>query len=541
MRKVFEHRSNRVIASSRAALALLFALWIWIDPEQPVRGDKIGYFLMIAYVAWSAAQLPVSWSSWWYDFHLALPALLIDSAVFLTAIFFTEAQSSDFVSPYIAFFAFLTLSTAMRWNWRAALTAAVLLSIAYVLTGIVFRWLGLDVDLYKFLRRGSYMVALSLILTWFALERSGMKVARFVPAGVPSSLPPLADALAHAMRHAGATGGAIAWGNRDEPRIGLELAGSLGHGFQQVPRASLTLDAEPSAALFESEPCRSLALSPGERIEPHSHEGPAGLAAHLSVPAGLRVTIEGITGRGELLLTGIQSMSVDDLMLGKTLAREIARGLDDFALTTLAREAAVARTRADVARDLHDSVAQSLAGANFRLEALRNLIQSGADPLPELEAIKQSIRTEQGQLRTMIERLRREDASAEHRDIAGELSVLLDVLAQQWRIALRIDQADGRIVAPAWLVYEVQQLVREGVANAVRHGAATQMTIALGRDGDNLALTLADNGTGFAPAGDPVEPRSISERVRQIGGTLDLDSKPGDTRIRIALPIGGTD
>jgi signal transduction histidine kinase len=110
------------------------------------------------------------------------------------------------------------------------------------------------------------------------------------------------------------------------------------------------------------------------------------------------------------------------------------------------REAAIARTRANVARDLHDSVAQSLAGANFRLEALRNLIRWGADPLPELDAIKQSIRTEQGQLRTMIERLRREDASAERRDIAEELSVLLDGLAQQWRIAVRIEQPDGPIL-----------------------------------------------------------------------------------------------
>ncbi len=86
MRDIFEQHSSRVVAAGRIVLALLFALWVWVDPQQPVRGGGYGYLLLVAYAAYSCALFPIAWGDWWLDYRLSMPASLLDAAVFPTAI-----------------------------------------------------------------------------------------------------------------------------------------------------------------------------------------------------------------------------------------------------------------------------------------------------------------------------------------------------------------------------------------------------------------------------------------------------------------------
>jgi signal transduction histidine kinase len=84
--------------------------------------------------------------------------------------------------------------------------------------------------------------------------------------------------------------------------------------------------------------------------------------------------------------------------------------------------------------------------------------------------------------------------------------------------------------------------VREATSNAVRHGEASGVTVRLAR-GDELRLTISDDGAGF----DPARPRrragggfgliSMRERTEALGGRFSVQSRPGaGTRVEVVLP-----
>ncbi len=91
----------------------------------------------------------------------------------------------------------------------------------------------------------------------------------------------------------------------------------------------------------------------------------------------------------------------------------------------------------------------------------------------------------------------------------------------------------------------LHRLLQEGIANTLRHGHATQITLsAEPADGDRLLVTLADNGMGFDPAiarGSPGEGRGLANmhrRATHMGGELHIDSAPGHgVRLTLLVPI----
>jgi len=84
-------------------------------------------------------------------------------------------------------------------------------------------------------------------------------------------------------------------------------------------------------------------------------------------------------------------------------------------------------------------------------------------------------------------------------------------------------------------------MLREAVANAVRHGGAKRIDVELSVDNDQLRLHVKDNGSGFAKSNgeDVAEPWSLKERVERAHGSIQLVSEPGSTNILIRLPLAG--
>jgi len=94
-------------------------------------------------------------------------------------------------------------------------------------------------------------------------------------------------------------------------------------------------------------------------------------------------------------------------------------------------------------------------------------------------------------------------------------------------------------VPPAW-EEALPRILREAVANAVRHGRAQTVTVHL-RDADGIWLRVTDDGTGF----DVTDVRSdtsfgligMKERAEALGGDFKLSSEPGrGTSVEVLLP-----
>lgn len=259
------------------------------------------------------------------------------------------------------------------------------------------------------------------------------------------------------------------------------------------------------------------------------------LAKLLRVDTGLSLPIVGEEGSGELLLVGIVGPSRDDLALGAAIADEAARTLDRCKLVHTAREVAASRIRTSLARDLHDSVAQTLAGTGFRLAALRTRLVSGEQPIGELDAIAANMRDEQAHVRNIIDSLRHRDLQDATTDLGAALRDLVPTIGRQWGITAEFQWPENRFNIPASHLFDFQQIVREGIANAVRHGKASQVVVKLERYAGGTTLAIRDNGCGFSDDA-PSYPRSIAERVATMHGLLAVHSKKGETLLMITLP-----
>lgn len=351
-------------------------------------------------------------------------------------------------------------------------------------------------------------------------------------------------ALRYAAAQTGANRGVLAWWSHEEPWVHvIEYRGGAANTQRFGPQELGAIVASTAASrpfLFDRRRRRALQCSPHAGEEPQSLPQPLAdeFGERFDLPSGLAIPIKASGYSGEMFLVGVPGMCCDDLSVGTSIAEEVAQALDRFSMRAISEESAVNRTRVAIARDLHDSVAQVLAGALFRMQALRSWIKAGEDPDPEIVAIKQALRSEQQHVRTLIAKLRLGGASNRPTDLAESLRMIVADVSVQWGKDISFHAEPGPLEVPAWLAHELHQLVREGAANAVRHGGAASVTITMSWSEHQICLVIADNGEGFPAEQGNIQPWSMHERVKSLGGTLSLLSTNRGAKLDIRVPKG---
>ncbi|MBX9886111.1 MAG: histidine kinase, partial [Novosphingobium sp.] len=467
--RMFARRTGKVLATSRAAMALVFLVALLLDPSAPGAGEATIYLVLSAYLAGAAVMIMIAWRSWWWEFRLAPWINGIDTLAFVLAVYFSEASKADFTSPFMALAAFLLISATLRWGWFAvAWTSVALVALNLVIGTSLFAY-GLPIDSYRYGRRLMYLGVLSIMMVWLSGEQREPRSAPMprtpgTPGGRRSAI--LVDTLTFARVALQARGAAIAVPHGEEPW--MELLRDSGHAvivdrlgpealegsFGEPGRAAL-IDRVRGRRIISRASSYPLAL-PG-RID-------APLAAYCGIDEAMIVTFETAAGPGQLLIWGVPDMCVDDLPMVETIGRHLSSELDREDLAELAQAASAAALRDALARDLHDSVAQFLAGTLFRLEALSRWIREGLDPTTEINDLKTALRREQGELRAMILRLRRGEEGDRRTDLVEELETLLSELSQHWHLAVRLEAQERPLPVSIGLAHELRQVLREAVA-----------------------------------------------------------------------------
>lgn len=532
--KVFQNGSGRVIAFLRLVLATIFLVAVYFEPSQPARMATIAFLLLGGYLAFSAIAFAIAWHSWWYEVRLGWPAWLVDVAVFAGSVIVTEGGDADFNSPFLAFFVFLMVSATLRWNWRATALAGTSVLLAYIGLGIALTALGLEFSGQVFARRASYMVVIAIVFVVFAMQRGAIRVES--PDEAPD-MGPLEAALRYALLQSHARRGAIVWEESDEPPVIAVLERGE---FSFLPITISDANDERAARVFDRSRRRELIQQPGRwRPEARKSQGDDRLAEAVSIAEGLSSPLI-CSGEvcGRIILAELPSVGIEDLDRVQAIAHEIVGILQSRRLGELARDRAVMQTREALARDLHDSVAQSLAGVGFALEALRrSLSQDETRARDILNDLKQSLREEQSNIRDMIERLRLNSDDRRAVSLSAELGRVVEESRRRWDTAFDLSVSDDITVA-GWLVYECKQIVREAVANAVRHGQCSLVQIDATAGDSRLKLDIRNNGRPVSPAKDLARPWTIDQRVTGLGGTMVLASDDDWTRLCIDLPKG---
>lgn len=539
----FEPRSGRIISLGRFMLVSVFLLAIWLDETQPVRAEQETYGIVLGYVLVSLGLAIATWNDWWLDVRLAGAAHMADVGLFTLLVLLTES----YTSPFFLFFVFLLLSAAIRWGWReTALTAAALI-LLYITAGILIAG-SPEFEIERFIIRSGHLFILSGIVIWFGINQGFLSpVARARPfAPVPPDEPPLETALVEALSVAKGKLGSLLWrDDLDGKGIALSFANDkMKIGSSAAPLLRDGSDARP----FLYDLRRNRAVSRNHSREFRLARADDWMKAEggrrIGLREGLAIPVAGESGRGELYIEGIRGLSVDHIELGQQLAREVADHLRRHALLRAVEESGEARARLSLARDLHDSIVQFLAGATFRIEAMMRRAPSNEETQSELQELKRLMLQEQGDLRSFIGALR-SGREIDLPQLGEELRSLAGKLEKQWDIKCSMSADVPERLIPMRLHLDAMQLVREAVANAVRHGNAKEVRIRLATEDDTICLELQDDGGGFpavmtqSSGPEDLHPRSLNERVQEAGGKLRLASRDEGTSLTITLPIRG--
>jgi two-component system, NarL family, sensor histidine kinase DesK len=234
------------------------------------------------------------------------------------------------------------------------------------------------------------------------------------------------------------------------------------------------------------------------------------------------------------LIIAISVLICSVCCIGNAFARE--KRNKDAALKLSQEEvrrlAAVAE-RERIGRDLHDLLGHTLSLVALKGELAGRLV--GRDPAAaarEIGEVTQIAREALAQVRTAVTGMR---GAA----LAGELASARTLLESS---GVEFTCRQEAAVLPPPVETALAMIVREAATNIQRHAAATRASVEISRDatagnGTAVALRVCDNGRGgVATRGNGLA--GIGERVRALGGTLEIDSPPGaGTVLHARLPV----
>jgi len=536
LQSLFRYQSGRVIALGRVMLGIMFMIAVAFDHSEPHLAIFRTYAMLTLYGAVAILLAAATWRDWWLDARLAVPAHLTDMTVFTVIVF----SANGTTSPFFLFFILPLLSAAIRWSWRETAITATALILLFLIAGALIAG-DHSFELERFVIRAGHLLNLSLLLIWFGVHQLRTRLffhADDLDAELGHRENPLARALELAMTSVAARGGALIVGpTGEEPSDGYSINGEEARSYnverplvRNATHPSLLYDMAEDHVLTRRPDGHFRFLDASELVDREE-------ALALGLREGLIAEVRTGTLHGWLVLWDIPEISTDYIDLGRELGRATGAILDRHALFTAIETGAAARTRLTLARDVHDSVIQFLAGTAIRLEAIKRAAKSGAAVEGDLDDLKRLLVEEQGELRGFVSALRR-DREVDLAEAVAELRVLADRLSHQWSVECRVSANGETAAIPIRLQLDLQHLLREAVANAVRHGRAKRIDVALGVQDNHLQLDVADNGSGFSPSRPTVEPWSLKERVERAHGSLRLVSAPGATNISISLPLG---
>ena len=201
--------------------------------------------------------------------------------------------------------------------------------------------------------------------------------------------------------------------------------------------------------------------------------------------------------------------------------------------------------RARVSREIHDTLLQSLAAIGVELETIATQLEPSQDPAREgLRRLRRQVGHCLREARESILELR--NNSMKPRALVDVLRELAEHTTKSKGIRTEFSVTGRPRACSGDADVQLLRIAQEAVANAVKHGRATQIHITLHFEKDGVRLTIADNGCGFVPeerdpapaSGEHLGLLTMRERAARLRGRLALVSNPGaGTTIEAAVPL----
>lgn len=238
---------------------------------------------------------------------------------------------------------------------------------------------------------------------------------------------------------------------------------------------------------------------------------------------------------------GLETMAAWQLPLLEAVACHIASALQAAERAEYHRRVALLEERTAIARELHDSLAQSLSYLKIQVSRLQVLPVS-AEAHAIVVELREGLNSAYRQLRELITTFR---LKMEHPRLEDSLRETVREFGHRGQLQVELDHAGWNCPLNPNQQVHVMQIVREALHNVVKHAHASHVLVRLhGSDSGEAVVDIVDDGIGL-----PAESQRdnhfglniMRERAHHLGGSLSLHSQPGaGLRVRLSfVPTAG--
>ncbi|MBC7097801.1 PAS domain S-box protein [Candidatus Bipolaricaulota bacterium] len=274
--------------------------------------------------------------------------------------------------------------------------------------------------------------------------------------------------------------------------------------------------------------------------EPRTDKEAVGLLGLKSI-LGVPFVVGGRVVAVAMIATSVPpAFTEEQVKLAQDIADTLALAIENARLYGQVQEAATEEERARLARELHDSVIQSLYSMTLFAEAARRLAGTGdvrraVEHLTELgEAARQALKD----MRLLVYELR--PAALEREGLVEALRQRLDTVERRAGVEASFSAKVERKL-PHEIEDGLYRIAQEALNNALKHAHADSVAVRITLVERRVELEILDDGRGFDPAEEVggLGLANMRERAQGLGGMLSVSSAPGGgTKVRAAVPLG---
>ncbi|TJY56242.1 HAMP domain-containing protein [Sinimarinibacterium sp. CAU 1509] len=222
-------------------------------------------------------------------------------------------------------------------------------------------------------------------------------------------------------------------------------------------------------------------------------------------------------------------------------AAQIGTAITNSRRAEQSRRLALFEERAVIARELHDSLAQSLSYLKIQTSRLDAVLQKngpGSDAQRVIKELREGVGSAYRQLRELLSTFR---LRMDGRGLAPALEATVHEFQNRSGIPIAFNYRMERCQLSPNKEIHVLQVVREALSNVVRHAQATQASVTVSYDSaaPRVTVTVDDNGTGIPPHAMRAQHYGLAimdERAHSLGGTLHAFTRAqGGTRVQLVF------
>jgi signal transduction histidine kinase len=531
----WDPRAERLIAFLRLLLAAGSLAVTWLDPTQPARYWPVAYCAFILYLLYSAVvfQMARTRTRPW----LPITTQVIDLLWVLPVLYFTEGANT----PFFPFFVVFTLNAGIRWGGSGAWAVSV-----YSL--LVYGWLLLEkapaeLNLNNDLMQLGYFVIVGGLGGYLAEYRRRRESEL-------QTLQSMSEAIATKYEAVGATAtlvdmasaadlADVVIGVLREPGGGDTVLVRGAHDTKRLTEEEATPFFDSAAAAPATRGVRTVALTDASAVILRFVDADRGVAYPIRSGSDL-------VGGLFFLLRDSRARRRPSNHFLNLLLRYLIPQIEALYVMQRARHVDLLEERRRIARDLHDSFIQVLAGLGLRLDALSVAAarDGGAQALAKgLAEMRATITGELRRLRAYLIEMR--EPLNEIRSLGQLVEETTKAFTARTGVAVEADIQTGVADLSGAVVRELAAVLREAFTNVEKHARASRVWVSAWLEGQHLILRVRDDGIGIQQAGGRNPSRdtghgisSMGERARLLGGTVALNRlDSGGTVLVISIPM----